>query len=440
MDIPPQGSSGLPIVLFVGALAARGLFAFLETTITGLRLFTVVELAQKTEGYEHLLAILEKKSDRILVTILIMSSFSEVSAASLGTFLVERALGYFHLSAGLGFSIGIALTTLCIIVLGEIIPKSFAKSHGEQSFSSFLRIISIVYYLLQPIVSVLMKIADVILYCIGYSPSKKLPSKEATWEQEIRFLINYVRENRLLDPQKTELLQNCVDFSKIPVRDIMIPATDIVALDVHTPLADVIDLFMNAQLTRVPVYQTNAENIIGMVHQKDIFILLCQAQNTHLSELVRPILFVPESIKISQLLVDLRQQRLHMAIVLNEHGSITGLITLENLIEQIVGDITDEHQQSSAKIIPVQHGGWIIDASITLIELGNFFHLFFEKESAITLGGFLTERLQHMPKKGERLLYNDLYFQIQKASAKRVHQVLVFQKNNVPSSLEQHSE
>jgi CBS domain containing-hemolysin-like protein len=179
------------------------------------------------------------------------------------------------------------------------------------------------------------------------------------------------------------------------------------------------------------VYEKRTDNIIGMVHLKDIFAMLLEDKGEKpLKDLVRPIMFVPESLKISQLLREFRQQHMHIAIVLNEHGSITGLITLEDVLEEIVGEISDEHEPSTEKILPLLQGGWLVDGSVPLEHLSELLQIEFKVEDSVTLGGFLTEYLQHLPKKGERVIYKGYYFQVQKASPKRVNQVLIFEEKN----------
>jgi CBS domain containing-hemolysin-like protein len=171
-----------------------------------------------------------------------------------------------------------------------------------------------------------------------------------------------------------------------------------------------------------------------MVHQKDLFLIWSKHEDKTLKDIMRPILFIPESVKVNQLLREFRQQHMHIAIVINEFGGVTGLVTLEDVLEEIVGEINDEYEPTSEKVVPLKQGGWLVDAAITLEELQELLHMSFETESALTLGGFLTEQLQHLPKKGERVLYKKHYFQIQKASAKRVFQVLIFEeKTNEPS-------
>ena len=170
-----------------------------------------------------------------------------------------------------------------------------------------------------------------------------------------------------------------------------------------------------------------------MVHQKDAYLVLLKNEQKTLKELVRPILFVPESMKVNQLLRQFKQQRHHIAMVLNEYGGIIGLVTLEDAIEEIVGEINDEHESVPEAIVPLEQGGWLVYAGVDLDELEKLLNIRFECEDAVTLGGFLTEKLQRLPKKGERLAYNGYVFQIQKSSEKRIFQVLIF-KDNIPDS------
>lgn len=420
----------IPILFFFISLLIRAVFAFLETSITALRLFKLKELAYEMgTRYESLFHTLERDPHRILITILIVSSFADVTCAALATHIMETVFEYFHLSTGLGFSFGVGIGGIMIILFGEILPKNMARSHGERLFRSMIWAVNLVYYLLSPLVNVLIRFSDAFMY---YTGGKKETSTWVSSEREVRFLIDYIHAQGILEKEKTQMLRGIFDLGHTPVKDIMVPATDIISIDIETPIHDVLKIFAKYAFTRLPVYEGKQDNIIGMVHQKDIFLMLSQHENKPLKELVRPILFVPEVVKVSQLLREFREQQMHIAMVLNEHGSITGLITLEDVLEEIVGEISDEHEPSSEKILPLQQGGWLVDASIMLEDLSNELNITFESENSITLGGFLTEKLQHLPKKGERVAYKGFYFQIQKASPKRVTQVLIFTQKSPP--------
>ena len=420
-----------PTIFFFIALIARAVFSFLETSITALRLFKLKELAQTTKYYKTLLQTLEKSPHRVLMTILIANSFADVTTAALATHIAETVFSHFNLSGKLGFTFGIAVASIAIVIFGEILPKNFAKGYGERIFKSLLWLTNVIFYLFSPLATILTRFSNALIYKIV---SKEAYEKEGEWitsEQEVRFLINYIHEKGIFELEKTEMLQNIFELGKTPIKEIMVPATDIILISVNKTINDTLALFSKHQFTRLPVYQDKQDNIIGMVHQKDIFYLLSKQVDKPLEDIVRPILFVPENMKVNQLLREFRQKHMHIAIVLNEHGIVTGLITLEDLLEEIVGEISDEHEPTTEKIIPLKNNGsWLVNASSTLEDLEEFLNISFKSEDSVTLGGFLTEQLQHLPKKGERILYKDHYFQIQKASPKRVLQVLIFTKKS----------
>lgn len=415
-------------LFFVIALASRALFSFLETSITALRLFKLKEIAASTTKYTSFFQALEKTPQRVLITILIASSLAEVTAASLGTKIIEAFFARMHIAGGIAFSLGIGFATLAILIFGEILPKNIAKSHGERLFTSTLWIANLIYYLLHPLVTVLMKLTDFIVSVLG---GTKVSAGGVEWvssEKEIQFLINYINDKGLMEAEKSEMLKNIFDLGLTPVKDIMVPATDIVSVNATATIRDTLEIFGKRHFTRLPVYNAQQDNIIGMVHLKDVFGYISRNEDKPIKDIVRPIMFIPESVKINQLLREFRQQHMHIAIVLNEHGSITGLITLEDILEEIVGEISDEHDLATEKIVPLKQGGWLVDASTTLERLETHLGITFESEDAVTLAGFLTEQLQHLPKKGERILYKNHYFQVQKASDKRVLEVLIFTK------------
>ena len=433
MDAPLLSQLTLPVIFFFISLFVRAIFAFIETSITALRLFKLKELAKQMEPrYASLFHALENNPHRVLITTLVVSSFADVTCAALATNIMESIFEQYHLSTGLGFSLGVGISGIMIILFGEIIPKNLARRRGEPLFPYYAWLINLIYYGLYPLVTVLIRFTDAVLYRTG-----KKDDGSAAWvssEREIRFLIDYIHAQGIMEKEKTEMLRNIFDLGRIPVREIMVPAPDIISIDATSPISKVLEVFAEHRFTRLPVYEGRADNIIGMVHQKDIFNMFSHKEDKILKELVRPILLVPETVKVSQILRDFREQQMHIAIVLNEHGIMTGLITLEDVLEEIVGEISDEHEPSTEKILALQQGGWLVDASIPLEDLSKELSISFETENSVTLGGFLTENLQHLPKKGERVLYKNFYFQIQKASPKRVTQVLVFEEKKKPRS------
>lgn len=431
MVCEPSHSLQMPLIAFSISLTLRALFSFLETSITALRLFKVKELAASAQHYRHLFAALEKTPHRVLISIVIANSLADVTTAALATHIMETVFARLNLSGSLGFSVGIGIATLAILIFGEIIPKNLARCRGEQLFRSTLWITNVLFNVLSPIVNLLIRFSDIFVFKVMGDTTADSGSEWVSSEREIQFLIRHISQKGLMETEKTEMLQNIFDLGRTPVHEIVIPVTDIVSISSSSDIKDTLDVFVKYNFTRLPVYENTADNIVGMIHMKDVFALVSRGKEKPLKELIRPVLFVPDSIKVNQLLREFREQHMHLAIALDEYGSVTGLITLEDVLEEIVGDISDELEPVTEQVIKLKQGGWLVKANTALEDLEDLLSITFESENSRTLGGFLTEKLQHLPKKGERIAYKNFYFQVQKASPRRVLQVLVFEVKGI---------
>jgi CBS domain containing-hemolysin-like protein len=407
------------IVLFFIALMFAGLFAYLETAFTALRLFKLKELKARVARHHALFASWEQNPQRILITILIANNFAHVLSSVLITEIMQKIFGQ-----GIGLPIGVTLATALILLFGEIIPKSIAKAQYEKLFVVSLWLMSLLFHLFYPFVTILLKIANFFYQWLGGPHA--LEKHDVVSEKEIEFLIDYSDEKGLMEAEKTEMLQNIFDLGHTLVSDIIVPKTDMILLDVNASLDDALALFAQHRYSRLPVFEGKEENIIGIIYQKDVFSLLSEKTKKPLSQLVRPVLFVPETKRIDQLLREFLEKRMHMSIAIDEYGAVIGLVTLEDVIEEIVGDISDEDEKVHVDVVPLERGGWIVDGRITLDKLSELLGITFKTEESVTLNGFLSEKLQHLPRKGERIFYEGYCFQIQQASRRRVFQVLVF--------------
>jgi CBS domain containing-hemolysin-like protein len=320
--------------------------------------------------------------------------------------------------------LSILIVTSAILVLGEIIPKNIAKMHGEKYFKSTLWLTNIFFYALYPFVTLLIKLSD---KCIALFVGPTSEQEALTSEPEIQFLINYIDEKGLMERDKTNMLRSIFELGKTPVKKIMVPSTAIISIGSENSVEDAFNVFTHHQFSRIPVYEHDKNNIIGMLHFKDVIPLMTKNQKQLLKSLVRPILFIPENIKVNQLLKEFKAQHMHIAMVINEHGAITGLATLEDVLEEIVGEIHDEYEAITPKVVALDPSGWLVDATVNLEDLEEILNISFKTEHAGTLGGFLIEQFQHLPKKGERLWYLNYTFQVQQANTKKIIQVLVFE-------------
>jgi putative hemolysin len=422
---PLPGSSLVVLILsFFAALVVRAIFSFLETSITALRLFKLKELAQQVREYDALFQALEKNPHSVLMTILIANNVTDVIAAALATQITQRIFSSIGFSGGLSFSLGIGVASMAIIIFGEVIPKNLARRRGEEIFHYLLGLINIMFRIMHPVTSWLAKLTNKIAEML----SGNRPMADADWvssEKEVRFMIDYINQKGLIDPDKTIMLKNIFDLENIRVKEVMVPVANVISVNVQTSLQGALDLFAKYHYTRLPAYEGDVNTVIGMVHLKDIFELLTKNEQKTLREIIRPIMFIPETVRVSNLLQEFRAQQMHIAIVLNEHGSVTGLVTLEDALEEIVGDISDEHEAAIHQIVPLKQGGWLVNASTPLEKLSTFFNIPFPTETSITLSGFLAEILQHIPRKGEKVLHEGFVFRVQTVSHKHVRQVLV---------------
>lgn len=418
-----------PFILLCIALSFRAVLSFLETSITALRLFRLKELAHTTTQYLPLLQTLEKNPQRVLITILVANSFIDVSAASLATFIMSTIFTRIGFSGGIGFTFGITFASIGIVVFGEILPKSFARVRSEHAFKSILWLINCVYFTLYPFVIFLVKFADYVMYKVGGKDALEPSSQWISSEREIQFLINYIHEKGLLELEKREMLQNVFQLGNTPIKEVMMPSAKIISLSANTSMLDVCQFFREHSYTRIPVYENTTNNIIGMIHQKDLFFMLAKGEQKELREIVRPIMFVSENMPVIDLLGKFREKQLHIAMVSDDEGNLTGLVTLEDLIEEIVGEISDEHESTIGKIMPMGEDEWLVDATITLENLGKFLDITFVTENSVSLAGFLAELLNHVPQKDEEVVYKNFLFQVQKATPLHVQFVHIFQKS-----------
>lgn len=404
--------------IFLSSLALCALLAFMETSITAIRLFKVKELERSTSKYKDFLHTLEVQPQYVLMTILIATNMLCITTAVLLQNIIENVFADFDLPQGLGFTLGIVMGTIVVSLIGEIIPKSIAQAL-DNPLASLLWLANSMFYIMRPVAKPLLYISRYITHKGGEYPDDHIIS-----EQEIRFLINYIEKKGLMEQDKTHMLQNIFRMENTHVKEILIPNSNIISVDINSDMHSILDLFQAHQFSRFPIFENNPENIIGIIYQKDLFLALQHQPNVlDLKKLVKPIIFVPDCLKVSELLKEFKKQHIHMAMVLDEYGSTIGLVTLEDTLEEIVGDITDEHERFSnftKIVVNKENEEWTVDATVDLDRLEDVLHIQFQVETAVTLGGFLTEHAQRLLKENEHVFYKGFCFTIAKANEKRV--------------------
>lgn len=408
--------------IFVFSLGVCALFAFMETSVTAMRLFKIKELERTTTKYRSFLYNLEHRPQYVLISILIATNTVCIMSADLAQDIIKHLLASLNLPEGVVATLGITVGAVVVSLFGEIIPKSIAQAKSGL-LSSMLWLPNFIYLILTPISIPLIKISEY------FTKSDKDDDDQIVSEKELQFLVHYVEKKGIMESDKVSMLKNVFRMGSTHVKEILIPNSNIISVDITSDVDTILKLFENYRYSRFPVFEDNPENIIGIIYQKDLFLNLQLHKNSFsLKEITKPIIFVPDSLKVSELLKEFKSKSIHMAMVLDEYGSTTGLVTLEDALEEIVGDITDEHDpnEGSDKIsVIVENKEWLVDATADLDRLEEYLHISFHVETAVTLGGFLTEQAQHLPTKGEKIYYKHYCFTVEKANKKRILRVYI---------------
>ncbi len=301
-----------------------------------------------------------------------------------------------------------------------------ANRDPERIVARLLPLITAASWLLLPVAFLIRRIFA------GRAPGPEKPA-EAT-EQEVRAYIDVGRQEGILEKEEEKLLMSIVDFGDTRVREVMTPRTDIVWIDVASSLTVLFDLFVESKCSRIPVVRGSIDTVVGVVHVKDALQAIRSGANRSIADLMREAYFVPETKKVSELLREFQRRHLWMAIVVDEYGGVSGLVTVEDLLEEIVGDLSDEHEDEREPVSKAGENGYSVSGKANIEVVRDLFGRGPEEEEFTTLAGFLTSRLGHIPKPGETHKESGLRFTVEEADRRRVHRVKIEPSSAVAGS------
>ena len=301
-----------------------------------------------------------------------------------------------------------------------------ANRDPERIVARLLPLITAASWLLLPVAFLIRRIFA------GRAPGPEKPA-EAT-EQEVRAYIDVGRQEGILEKEEEKLLMSIVDFGDTRVREVMTPRTDIVWIDVASSLTVLFDLFVESKCSRIPVVRGSIDTVVGVVHVKDALQAIRAGANRSIAELLREAYFVPETKQVAELLREFQRRHLWMAIVVDEYGGVSGLVTVEDLLEEIVGEISDEHEDEREPVSKAGEGAYSVSGKANIEVVRDLFGRGPEEEEFTTLGGLLTSRLGHIPKPGETHKESGLRFTVEEADRRRVHRVRIEPASNSQAS------
>ena len=380
--------------------------------------------AMAEEGDRRARTVLQllENPGKMLSTILIGNNIVNISASSMMTVLVTKMFG----SAAVGIATGVL--TVLILIFGEITPKNLATVYS-QPFALFyaypIRILSVI---LTPVIWLLDKLCTFIYWLLRVD--SKNAGKQMT-ESELRTIVNVSHEDGVIEGEEKDMITNVVDFGDSIAKDVMIPRADMTMTSVEDSYDDVVKLFMEEQYSRLPVYEENKENVIGILYMKDLFFYRetkkAEPETTFdIRRVMREPYYVYEYQKTSGILEELRKESMSIAIVLDEYGTAAGMITLEDLLEEIVGEIRDEYDDYEEEVIKqISENQYDVDGSAKLDDVNDALELSLASEDYDSVGGYVIELLDHLPEAGEEVQKGNVRFRVLEADKARVERVRI---------------
>ncbi len=408
----------LPLIIAIIVLVLlSGFFSGTETAFScanKIKLKTYVTQGKKNAKAVYKFA--DEKYDKLVTAILIGNNIVNLTASALGTVLFTRIM---ISRPDLATTVSTVVLTVVVLLFGEITPKYLASVYPEKMSFLFYPLMQLFYWLLLP----LSKIFDFYKACLA--KIFKLKKDDTVTDEEILSLVEEAEESGALKEDESELVRSALEFDDLKVEDILVPRVDVTAVGEDWTMEEIREAFDNSGFSRLPVYRETIDNLIGLVHERDFFRSYIKGDKD-IGKVVQEIVFTTEHTRISTLLKQLQKQKIHMAAVSDEYGGVVGIVTLEDILEELVGEIWDEHDEENVLFGKISEEEFWVDGKCTLTEFfENYEDLENDEEEyeSNTVGGWVTEMYGGIPPIGEILRYKDMQIKIVKANRQKVLKV-----------------
>ena len=416
-----ETSDIIQLVIVIILLSASAFFSSAETALMTSNKLKMRNLAEN--GYKRAAKVLKvtENTDKMLSAILIGNNIVNLTASSISTALTLKIFG----SKLVGIATGIL--TFLILVFGEITPKNVASKNAENMALAYIGVISFLVTLLTPVIFIVNTVAKFVISIFN----KNGDDNNAVTEEELRAMVEYSHEEGVIENEEKKMIVNVVDFGDTVAGDIMVPRVDMVMVDEKSSYEEILQVFREERYTRIPVYEETPDNVIGILNVKD-FLLIEDKENFVMKELLREPLYTYEYKKTSALMMDMRKTGANIVIVLDEYGITAGLITLEDMLEEIVGEIRDEFDADEDEgITKVSDLEYLIDGSTNLDDINDRIGLSLSSEEYESIGGLIMEKLGRLPVEGEIINFDNIVLTVKKMDHARIEKVCLKLKQPV---------
>ena len=400
------------VIVIAFLILMSAYFSATETAFSSLSRIRMKNLANSGSKKAENTLDLAEDYDTVLSTILIGNNIVNILSTSLATVFFTNIFG------NNGVTISTAVMTILVLIFGEISPKSLAKEAPE-SFAIFST----------PILRFFVMILRPLNYIFGLwksllSKFVKISRDEKFTEDELLTIIDEAQNEGGINEQEGELIRSAIEFNDLDVRDVLTPRVDVVAVDIEFDDDHIDTLFTESGYSRLPVYKDNIDNIIGVLHEKNFNIYLRKGAKESLVNILKPVIFVTPTMKISRLLKLLQQYKTHMAIITDEYGGTVGVVTLEDILEELVGEIWDEHDEIVEEFVKLGENEYRISCSANIDKMFDLFGID-EDYDANTVSGFVIQELGKIPEEGDHFIYENLSITVTKTDSRRVLEIHV---------------
>ena len=410
MDTP--GAIQLVVLIFLVFLS--GFFSSAETALTTVNRVRMRNLEEEgNKKAARVNKILEQNS-KMLSAILVGNNIVNLSASAIATNLAIRT---FNIPVG----IATGILTFVILLLGEVVPKTWAMVSSEKLSLAYSGIVYFLMQVLTPIIFIIDTLGHGILFLMHIDPNKR---ESAMTESELKTYVDVSHEDGVIETEEREMIYNVFEFSDHVAKDIMIPRVRMVTVDIEDSYETILSVFKECMYTRLPVYEEDKDHIVGVINMKD-FILCEDPNNFHVRDFLRKAHFTHEFKKTSDLMVEMRKETVNIIFVLNEYGTTEGMITLEDLLEEIVGEIRDEYDEDEKELVQlIGERNYLVEAALSLDDLNDAIGTDIHSEEYDSIGGFIIENLDHLPEDGtEIVLDNGIHLTVRGMDGNRIQQV-----------------
>lgn len=413
-------SLSVQITCLVLLLAASGFFSASETALMAISKLDVrYMIEQNLKGAKKLEKLLEDPN-KLLGSILVGNNLVNILASSLATMIAIGLSG--GSSSGIGVGIATGVMTLLVLIFGEITPKSLSTQNAQKIALLVASPISIIVTIFHPVVKILMFITNGIIRLLGGDPNSTKPFITA---DELKTIVTVSHEEGVLETEEKQMIYNVFDFGNSCAKDIMVPRMDMIAIDIHASYEEIIELYKSEQFSRMPVYEDSYDYIIGILHIKDLILNDVDPGKFHARDYLREAYFVHEFKNNDELFKEMRAEKIGIAIVLDEYGGTAGLVSMEDLIEEIVGDIDDEYDQTEEEIVKINDHEYVVEGTSRIPEINESLNLNIISEDFDSIGGFVIGLFDRFPTDGERITYENCTFVIEETLNNRINRLRI---------------